>query len=249
LIASGYQPVTLDSYLSGKVDAKQNKIVLIRHDVDRWLRTALRMAEVEAQMGIAASYYFRVPSTWNESVSRRVVELGHEVGLHYEVLDKAKGNKEKASEHMVRDLETARKIAPITTAAMHGNPATPYDNRNFWEANQFADFGLIGEAYLSVEFDDFHYFSDTGRSWKDNYFNIYDAPATEKNKKKSLRLNNTDELIGAVKGLEKNLYLVTHPERWSANIFEWSFSWTKDLVANRLKYVIQHVLFSSNENQ
>lgn len=242
MLLGGYEPVTMDSYLSGKVDSSHKKIVLIRHDVDRWLMTALRMAEVEAQLGIVSSYYFRLPNTWDEKVSRRVAKLGHEVGLHYEVLDKAKGNLDLAAEYMNSDLDMARKVAPVTTAAMHGNPATPYDNRDFWKAMRFSDFGLLGEAYLSIEFDNFHYLSDTGRSWRENYFNIYDAPLKGASENESLGLNKTDELIDSIEGFNKNLYIVTHPERWSANMFEWSLSWTKDLAANWLKIVFQRVL-------
>jgi hypothetical protein len=227
------------------VDASHKKIVLIRHDVDRWLKTALRMAEVEAQLGIVSSYYFRIPNTWDEKVSRRVAKLGHEVGLHYEVLDKAKGNLDLAAEYMNSDLDMARKVAPVTTAAMHGNPATPYDNRDFWKAKRFSEFGLLGEAYLSIEFDNFHYLSDTGRSWRENYFNIYDAPSSGNMGKDPLAIKTTDELIGAIEGFDQNLYVVTHPERWSANIFEWSLSGTKDIIANGLKLFFQRVLYKS----
>lgn len=67
------------------------KFILIRHDVDITPWAALAMAEAEGSLGVHASYYYRLHATTYNFMTkpvletvRRVMELGHEVGLHYE---------------------------------------------------------------------------------------------------------------------------------------------------------------------
>ena len=200
------------------------------------------MAQEEARLGIASTYYFRIPNTWHPPTIARVRDLGHEVGLHYEALDKTQGDLALATQVMHQDLQTLREIAAVTTAAMHGNPLTVYDNRDFWATQSIKDFGLLGEAYLSVDFSHFHYFSDTGRSWLANHFNIYDAPVGSQSPSTTPSVATTNQLIAALPYLDRSLYLVTHPERWSANIMEWSVSWAKDFAANRLKVLVRRMM-------
>ena len=43
------------------------------------------MAELEAQMGVKASYYFRIGKGSNQpECIKRIAALGHEIGYHYE---------------------------------------------------------------------------------------------------------------------------------------------------------------------
>jgi hypothetical protein len=63
--------------------------VLLRHDVDLTLDPALEMAELEATMGVAATYFlmtrselYNLDSPSGENARRRLRELGHRVGLH-----------------------------------------------------------------------------------------------------------------------------------------------------------------------
>ena len=62
LLDSGYTPLTVYSYLTGK--QKNNKLVVLRHDIDRKLGNALQMAELEHELGIQSTYYFRVSFTF-----------------------------------------------------------------------------------------------------------------------------------------------------------------------------------------
>src|SRR6266487_4453075 len=63
--------------------------VLLRHDVDLSLDAALRMAELEADAGAAATYFlmtrsefYNLDSASGESAVERLRSLGHRVGLH-----------------------------------------------------------------------------------------------------------------------------------------------------------------------
>jgi hypothetical protein len=63
--------------------------VLLRHDVDMSLDAALTMAELEAERGVAATYFLMTRSDFYNLDARsgvaalaRLRELGHRVGLH-----------------------------------------------------------------------------------------------------------------------------------------------------------------------
>ena len=63
--------------------------VLLRHDVDLSLAAAVRLAELEAEAGVAATYFLMTESVFynlaspeGEAALARLRALGHRVGLH-----------------------------------------------------------------------------------------------------------------------------------------------------------------------
>ena len=63
--------------------------IFLRHDVDLSLDAALRMAELEAERGVGATYFLMTESLFYNLASEegrhataRIRELGHRVGLH-----------------------------------------------------------------------------------------------------------------------------------------------------------------------
>jgi hypothetical protein len=232
LLDSGYTPLTVYSFLEGQ-KKKNNKLVVLRHDIDRKFGNALRMAKLEHELGIQSTYYFRVPYTFKPDVIGKIHDLGHEVGYHYEVLSKAKGDYEKAVELFEQELSKFRKITDVKTICMHGGPLSRYDNRDLWKRYDFKGFGIVGEAYLSIK--DVNYFSDTGRSW--NWKNkIRDFMPDQK---KEIVVDTTDELINLIKSKKiERLYILAHPERWALNKSEWIFNYMKDSLFNVGKKVL-----------
>ena len=80
LLDSGYTPQTVYSYLEGqkKKNNNNNKLVVLRHDIDRKPKNALRMAELEHELGIQSTYYFRFPYTFKPDIIGKIHGLGHE---------------------------------------------------------------------------------------------------------------------------------------------------------------------------
>ncbi len=240
LVAAGYRSRTVQDF-AGMGDAPLDaRLVILRHDVDRFAACALPLAEAEAACGLTASYYFRVPATLDARVIAAVSRSGHEVGLHYECLDKAKGDPAKAAEWLERDLQALRKLAPVRTVSMHGNPLTRYDNRDLWNSYDLARFGLTAEVYLSIDFQRVLYYSDTGRTWLDGRYNIKDViPAQGGPLPQKPRVAATDDLIGLLRTERRNLYLLVHPERWRRSLGGWALSLALDVAANGLKVVFK----------
>ena len=69
----------------------ERPVLLLRHDLDGPLKGAHAMAELEAEVGVNATYFVQTASDFynllsvpNRALLRRLVDLGHEVGLHYD---------------------------------------------------------------------------------------------------------------------------------------------------------------------
>lgn len=220
--------LTVNGYLETKAIGKlPKKFVIIRHDVDRWIKNAVFMAEGEYNIGVSSTYYFRVPYTFKPSDIQYISKLHHEIGYHYEVVSKNHGDLNKAIIQFEEELNQLRKIISIQTICMHGNPLSPYDNRSIWNTYCFSDYGIIGEAYLSLS--DLIYFTDTGRTWASNR-TIYDSFSVSTSQEK---LVYTQDLTEWIEGnLPPNLYLTIHPERWAYSPMMFFFSYCMDLVVN-----------------
>ena len=95
--------------------------------MDRAVNRNLAMAELEHSYGIKSTYYFRhIEETFKPDIIHRMAEMGHEIGFHYEVMDKAKGDPGKAIEIFKKELEDLRKVTEnvtqINTVTCTGTP-------------------------------------------------------------------------------------------------------------------------------
>ena len=84
LIQTGYSFQTFSAFLNKPED----RVILLRHDVDDKKLNSLHFAKIQHELGIKGSYYFRmVPQSFDESVIKQIANLGHEIGYHYEDMD------------------------------------------------------------------------------------------------------------------------------------------------------------------
>ncbi|HOI69462.1 MAG TPA: hypothetical protein PLN41_06945 [Methanothrix sp.] len=231
-IVDNYPTITMAEYVEGR---HPERFVIMRHDVDRMPGHALETARIEEELGIGATYYFRaVNHVFKPDIIRQIRDLGHEIGYHYETLSEANGDYNKAIGLFQSDLNKFRAICEVQTICMHGRPLSKYDNRDLWNAYDFMDFGIVGEAYLSAG-KELNYFSDTGRSWS-NRNNLRDFIP---DKIEAFTADSTSDLSKLIDcGKLNNFYILTHPERWSLNIGDWVFYYGLDMVINAAKRCI-----------
>jgi len=81
---------------------------------------------------------------------------------------------ELAIEDFERNLEKLRKFYPVKTICMHGSPLSKWDNRDLWKKYDYRDFGIVGEPYFDLDFDEVFYLTDTGRRWDGDRVNVRD---------------------------------------------------------------------------
>lgn len=237
---AGYDHLTVHDYLTA--EELPERFVVHRHDVDRKPENALAMARLEARLGVPSTYYFRtIEKVFRPELIRQIEALGHEVGYHYEDMDRAEGDVDAAHESFAEELGRLRELVTVETACMHGNPLTPHDNRDMWDsADQLGEYGLDGEAYLSMDFGDVIYFSDTGRTWRDGALKIKDHTVGEDGKRR--QVDETSELIRLLEEREiPRLCLLTHPNRWAKDSTEMVVENAKDFTMNAGKRVLNLV--------
>ncbi len=218
------------------------KTTILRHDVDARKQNSLLFAKIQHQHGIKATYYFRtVPESYDESVIKEIAALGHEIGYHYETMDTAKGNIDKAYDEFCRNLELFRKLTEIKTICMHGSPLSKYDNRDIWKKYDYRKLGIIAEPYFDLDFNTVFYLTDTGRRWDGDKVSIRDkamkgAETTNPSFAK-LKFKTTFDIIKAANSalLPEKIMFTFHPQRWNDSISDW----TKEFLIQNLKNTVK----------
>lgn len=224
---AGYAHLTVREYLSD--ERLPERFIIHRHDVDRKPERAVEMAHIEAERDVSSTYYVRsIEKTFRPELIRTIEAFGHEVGYHYEDVDWAHGDLVAAHESFADTLERFREICTVETVCMHGNPLTPHVNSSMWdEGPEYDAYDLLGEAYLSMDFDDVVYFSDTNRTWLD----IPEPPG-----EKHVRASTTEDLIELITdGRFERACILTHPNRWTGTYLELVAERTKDFAINVVK--------------
>ena len=234
------------------VNCSDTKSLVLRHDVDAAPGNSLRFAELQASKGIAGTYYFRmVPQSYDETIIKKIVELGHEVGYHYETMDTCKGNVDKAYGEFCRNLEAFRKLTPINTISMHGSPLSQYDNRAIWSKYDYKKLGILAEPYFDINFNELYYITDTGRRWDGHLYNVRDK-ATKQNPVTNpsflnLRFRTTQDIIQAIEAgdFPSTAMINFHPQRWHDELLPWS----KELVFQKIKNIGKYALIKMRGEQ
>lgn len=136
-LGAGYQAVTLEDFLDGAVRPAGGPVLILRHDVDQCAGAALRMSDVETELGLRSTWYFR----WRTARPAVIEELrrrGGEIGLHYETLSRQaldgagaeqlepEARLRAARERLREEVTTfVALFGPIRSVAAHGDTRVP----------------------------------------------------------------------------------------------------------------------------
>ncbi len=192
--------------------------------------------------------------------------MGHEIGYHYETFDEAvkssgfqvsgfKSTEEFeieiakiAIELFEEHLEKLRKYYPVKTICMHGSPLSKYDNKLLWKYYNYKDYGIIGEPYFDIDFNEIFYLTDTGRRWDGDRVSIRDkvnrSPITDYQSQDNWpTYHSTSQITEAIEsGTFPSKAMITfHPQRWTDK----PVPWMKELLLQNVKNVIKKILIRS----
>jgi hypothetical protein len=215
---------------------KKEKAVILRHDIDKLTDSTLKIAEMQINMGIQGTYYFRIlKCSFDADVIKIISSMGHEIGYHYEDLAIAEGDYEKAYGMFKDNLNEFRKNCEVKTICMHGSPLSKWDNKLLWEKYSYRDLGIVGEPYFDINFNEIFYLTDTGRRW-DGKISVRDKV----NSKFKNKYTSTYEIINSIKdGTFPPLVLFTvHPQRWC----DGPVDWTIEIINQNIKNVIKKII-------
>lgn len=237
---AGYRFVTFKDYCEHGDGYNDNRFVILRHDVDKKASNALKIAQMDAALGIQSSFYFRiVQQSNNPEVIKAVVALGHELGYHYEDLSYCQGDVKWAIQRFKENLGYFRQFYPVKTICMHGAPHSPYDGRDLWKYHDYHNYGILGEPYFDMDFSKVFYLTDTGRRWDGFNVSLRDkVPAFQDEwVKKGWVYHSTDDILKALAQgtFPEKLMLTTHPQRWTSH---WGW-WIGEYASQSLKNVVK----------
>lgn len=241
LKVTGYAFQTFEQH----IEHPQSKVVILRHDVDKLPNNSLRTAQIERELGICGSYYFRiVRESNNPKIIKEIADLGHEIGYHYEDLALVNGDIGRAIKSFGENLNYFRNFYPVKTVCMHGSPLSKYDNRNIWKTYDYRSFGIIGEPYFDVDFSNVLYLTDTGRRWNGEKVSIRDKVEPTGNHNQQTNNNysfrHTNDVIKAVEEerFPNQVMFTIHPQRWNDGII----LWTKELISQNIKNIVKGLI-------
>lgn len=145
----------------------RSKDVFLRHDVDFSLELALPVAEVEREFGVRSCYYVLLSGPYNPcsaasiNAMRKLREMGHEIGLHYD-LSLYPDKPVHARERLEKEVSFLQELSggEVSTIVMH-EPSRGH--KDF-----FLDVpGYINPTYFQKTNPDLLYVSDSCRAWRD----------------------------------------------------------------------------------
>ncbi len=255
----GFSSQTLEQFLQNP----QEKVIILRHDVDLRANNSLITAQIEHNLGIVGSYYFRiVKESNNPDIIRKIADLGHEIGYHYETMDTASKNSQLTTRdsqliidaayvEFCKNLEYFRTFYPVKTICMHGSPLSKYDNKEIWKKYDYRSLGLIGEPYFDVDFNKVLYLTDTGRRWDGEKVSVRDKVKKsdirhQTSNKSTVRsqlstinfsFSHTKDIIKAAEeGFLPNQVMITiHPQRWTNLLIPWM----EELIMQNIKNIVK----------
>jgi len=142
------------------------KAVILRHDLDQDLETALVIAQLESQYELKATFFVWLESPFynpfeprNAETIHKILNLGHAVGLHIEV------NKEDVLGDLPQIITVQAKLLESFFAVDCQTVSFHRPNKELLNYNQ-----IIGNrlnAYAPYLIDNFHYVSDSRGIWQE----------------------------------------------------------------------------------
>ena len=217
----------------------------LRHDVDLLPANSLRIAQIEKEQEMKATYHFRmVPESYDEAIIKQIAALGHTIGYHYESLTTCNGDIEAAYRDFCDNLAKLRQLVPVNTICMHGSPRSPYDSRDIWKHYDYHQLGIEYEPYFDTDFSHTLYITDTGRRWDGYHVSVRDKipQYQELWDKQGLVFNTTDDIIAQLSNtasplrqLHNGLLITTHPQRWNPLGVRYLMEFGSQMVKNGIK--------------
>lgn len=130
----------------------------VRCDIERQLTHTLSFAEELSKAGVPATFYFHTRiDCYNPSIFEKIKFLGHEIGYHYECLDRKQGNFPEAAKLLKAEIEKFRNDGfLLETICAHGEAGLiktgyKYNYDLFLKYPEILSEYNIEEAYLDIK--------------------------------------------------------------------------------------------------
>ena len=202
-----------------KTPSETARTCLLRHDCDNDLPAALRMAEIEVDMGVKSTYFIMLRSVVYNALSRanyrmimKILGLGHEIGLHFNMAFYENEPDSRMADRVDEEREWMRSEfgQEIQVVSFHQPSSGVLDGK--------VKIHCLN-TYSKDDMQQAHYVSDTNMHWYEH------CPS-----------------VLFEKGDKEHVQLLIHPEWWTAEYMTLEQKWEKMMQDNFS--VIQNVWMS-----
>jgi hypothetical protein len=217
-LKKGYQIITCEEYVKSKSTLNQ-KTIVNRIDIDFSIKKVINLLDIFDRLNIKATFFVRLHapeynpfSFEGYRVLKRLLNSGHELGYHSEIVDQSIIWNEEAEDCLIRDLKVLGSMFnyEVKSVASHGGN-TGFNNLDFWKDKKPKDYNLLYEGYDKESeynlFQEAFYISDSEwTQWK-----CYNKGKLVENDRRSPKehLDDNHELI----------HLLIHPDTYFNNHF------------------------------
>ena len=153
----GYSFMTCFEYSQhSKIDL--GLTIINRVDIDFSIKKAEKLLSIFNKLGIKATFFIRLHapeynpfSFENYLIIKKIIETGHEVGYHSEIIDQESIWNESPEFCLKRDLDVINNFFNIKVKgiASHGG-ITGLNNLDFWKNASVKDYNVEYEAYEEI---------------------------------------------------------------------------------------------------
>lgn len=217
-IKAGYKIITCEKFVELK-STLVDKVVVNRIDIDFSVKKVIYLLDIFDELNIKGTFFIRLHapeynpfSFENYRVIKRLIESGHELGYHSEIIDQSIIWGEDPGECLVKDLKVLGAMFNYTvkSVASHGG-STGFNNLDFWKSKKPKDYGLLYEGYDKEPeynlFQEAFYISDSEwTQWK-----CYNKGVLVEGDKRSPKEHIGDN--------HKLIHLLIHPDTYFNNHF------------------------------
>jgi len=193
-------------FLIYNTNYSEDKIILLRHDIDADPTAALMMAELEYSCSIKSTYFFMVRSPlYNlfsrscDKIIRDIIGMGHHIGLHFDAGYLCNENIQSEIDRQIEFLNDIFQI-DISTVSFHQPDSSILNNET--KIRQI-------NTYDKADMEGFFYISDTNMEWKS--------------------LTPLDLLNGE---RYNRIQMLTHPLWWVDESLSTTDAWDKAIIRN-----------------
>ena len=217
-LKKGYQIITCEEYVQRKGKLTK-KTVVNRIDIDFSIKKVTNLLGIFDRLNIKGTFFVRLHapeynpfSFEGYRVLKRLLDSGHELGYHSEIVDQSIIWGEEAEDCLIRDLKVLGNMFnyQVKSVASHGGN-TGFNNLDFWKDKKPKEYNLLYEGYDKEPeynlFQEAFYISDSEwTQWK-----CYNKGKLVENDRRSPKEHLADghELI----------HLLIHPDTYFNNHF------------------------------
>ncbi len=145
------------------------KVIILRHDIDLSPEKALKIAEIEYELGVKSIYFlllstnfYNVFSKETSKIISEIIDMGHNIGLHFDEQRYETNSIDQIKKHIYREkeiLEIALDVK-IEAVSMH------IPSRRILDS--FIELDKIVNSYSYKYFKEMKYLSDSLMNWREN---------------------------------------------------------------------------------